>query len=271
MSKTRKRKFLLIQVGRIMQDARERAGFTGRDVMEEGHINDAGQLSRLENGYGVTLTLKAIGYLCDFYRMPPNDKYMVQAMYQKAKDEDDPEWLEPYSQVLFRDISLLFYLERDASRLRIYDILAHGLFQTETYARMLHKSDKPAVAEKKIELRMQRQHDFWGRRKARQVELLVPEHALLGECPPEQIDHLIAQDELPGVTVKYLPAALGPRENLPGKFTVIEFDTGDPSVVYSESISGARYEHRKVAVEDHVAAFGVEFDEARTIKEFPRG
>jgi len=271
MTNERKRKFLLIQVGRIMQDARERAGFTGRDVVDEGHINDTGQLSRMENGFGVTLTQKAIGYLCDFYRMPQNDKFMVQAMYQKAKDEIDPEWLEPYSQVLFRDISLLFYLERGASKLRIYDILAHGLFQTESYARMLHQADKAEVAEKKIGLRMQRQHDFWGRRKARQVDLLIPEHALLGDCPPDQIDHLIAQDELPGVTVKYVPADLGPRENLPGKFTVIEFDTDVPSVVYSETISGARYEHRKVAVEDHVAAFGVEFNEARNIKEFPRG
>lgn len=263
--------FLLIQVGRIMQDARERAGLTGRDVVEEGHINDTSQLSRLESGYGVTLTLKAIGYLCDFYRMPPNDKYMVQAMYQKAKSENDPEWLEPYSQVLFRDISLLFYLERDASRLRIYDILAHGLFQTESYARMIHENDEPSVADKKIELRMQRQRGFWERRKPREVELLLAESALHGKCPPDQIDHLIQQDELSGVSVKYMPTGFGPRENLLGNFTVIEFDTDNPSVVYSESISGARYEHRRGAVQDHVAAFNIEFREARPIKEFPRG
>lgn len=265
----RKKTFILIQVGDILRDARERAGISGPQVVRAELVTNVSLLSRLEAGFGTSLTARQIGDLCDFYRMPQDERFMVQQMYRTAKEHDDPEWMESFSQVMFRGISLLFTLERKAKRVRMYDVLVHGLFQTRSYAWMLHRGDEAAVAEQKIELRMKRQREFW-KNLNRDVKLLIPEHALLGDCPQDQLDHLGELDQLPNVAIRYVPASHGPRPNLPGKFSVIEFDGASPNVVYSESVSAARYEHSPFAVKTHLATFDSEMTEGIPIKEFRR-
>ncbi|GAB4007808.1 helix-turn-helix transcriptional regulator [Glycomyces albus] len=264
------RTFLRIQLGRRLVEVRKRAGKTALDAIEAGIVRSKAQMSRLENGYRVQLTLANIAALCDLYGLAGQDKYYLQQMYLKA--ENDEEWWEPYSEVMFRDISLLFSLERYASRIYIFDNLVNGLFQTERYAEMMHPQGLPDEARKKIALRMNRQADFWSLAEVPQVQLMMPETALLGGCDEEQINLLVERDQLPGISIKYLPASDGPQPYLLGPFTVIGFEGDDPDVVYSENISGARYEDQPVAVEAYLARFTSHFEEqAKPIKEFRRG
>lgn len=263
------RTFLRIQLGRRLVEVRKRAGKTALDAIQAGIVRSKAQMSRLENGYRVQLTLANIAALCDLYGLAGQDKYYLQQMYLKA--ENDEEWWEPYSEVMFRDISLLFSLERYASRIHIFDNLVNGLFQTKGYAEMMHLLERPDIARKKVALRMERQADFWSLASVPQVQLMIPETALLGDCDEKQIKLLVERDRRPGISIRYLPASEGPLPYLKGPFTVIEFEGDDPNVVYSESISGARYEDQPVAVDAHLATFASHFNEhARSIKEFRR-
>jgi transcriptional regulator with XRE-family HTH domain len=197
----RRKTFWSIQVGRRMRTFREAAGVTGAQLVENELVSNESQNSRLESGYGVTLTAKSVGDICDFYGMSAEDKFMTKQMYRRAKEE--AEYWEPYSQVMFRDISLLFSLERYAHRFYIYDTLIHGLFQTERHARALHSTNDPASASDHVELRMKRQAEFWGRDPLPGVQLLLPEFAFYGSYfDRHQLDRLIELDERPGIEVR---------------------------------------------------------------------
>lgn len=260
--------FVSIQLGIRLREFREAKGLSLRDVKAAGMIRNINQLSKLENGLRVMLTTDGIGRLCDLYGTSPEDKYVTQQMFIKA--EADEEWWEPYGEVMFENISMLFSLERHASKIFIYDSLVHGLFQTEDYATALHQRDKAEDAKRKVELRMQRQAGFWGS-PVPEVQLMVPESALWGDCDQAQLDRLLERDQLPGVSVRYLPTRTGAPPSLMGPFTVIVFDNGTPDVVYSESISGARYESRNEAVKRYLTTYTPHFDGwARPVKEFRR-
>ncbi|WP_246039460.1 DUF5753 domain-containing protein [Glycomyces buryatensis] len=262
--------FLRIQFGRRLARAREAAGKTAMDAIRAGIVRSKAQMSRLEHGYRVHLTLSNISDLCKLYGLKGNDKHVIEQMYLRA--EADEEWWEPFSEVMFRDISMLFSLQSYADRIYVFDNLVHGLFQTEEHARMLHAGAEPESVDKRVELRMQRQREFWSRNPLPEVQLMMRETALLGTCDQQQIDLLVERDRLPNVSIRYLPASDGPWPHLFGPFTVLGFEADDPDVVYSESISGARYEDRPVSVETHLARFVSHFEEqARTIKEFRRG
>ena len=65
----------------------------------------------------------------------------------------------------------------------------------------------------------------------------------------EQLAHLTKLSELPNVSVRVLPLAAGPQPGaVAGSFVVLDFPTTkggraapEPSVVYSESLTGALY------------------------------
>lgn len=260
--------FVSIQLGIRLREFREAAGLTLRDVKAAGMIRNINQLSKLENGLRVMLTTDGIGRLCDLYGTSPEDKYVTQQMFIKA--EADAEWWEPYGEVMFQNISMLFSLERHASKIFIYDPLVNGLFQTREYANLLHQRDKAEDAKRKVELRMQRQAGLW-EPPFPEVQLMMPESALWGDCDQAQLDRLLERDQLPGVSVRYLPTREGSPPALMGPFTVILFETGAPDVVYSESISGARYESRDDAVKRHLTRYTPHFEGwAKSVKEFRR-
>jgi hypothetical protein len=64
-----------------------------------------------------------------------------------------------------------------------------------------------------------------------------------------QLDHLTKLSELPNVTVGVLPLAAGPQPGaVAGSFVILDFPSTkggraapEPSVVYSESLTGALY------------------------------
>jgi transcriptional regulator with XRE-family HTH domain len=262
--------FLRIQLGRRLMEARKGAGKTGADAVQAGIVRSNSQISRLENGFRTHMTLSNIASLCDLYGLTSQEKYVIQQMFMKAEAEQ--EWWEPYSEVMFRNIALLFSLERYADKIFIYDTLVNGLFQTENYARMVHRSNDPAAAAKLVDLRMKRQADFWGREPLPEIQLMVCESALHGDCGQDQIDRLCELDQLDNVAVRYVPMVFGPQPSLLGPFTVLRFEGDDPDVVYSESISGARYEDRDEAVEAHLDAFASTIGNSTLpMKEFRRG
>ncbi|WP_199044568.1 Scr1 family TA system antitoxin-like transcriptional regulator [Glycomyces salinus] len=264
------RTFLRIQLGRRLAELRRQAGRTATDAIREGVVRSKAQMSRLENGHRVQLTLANIAALCELYGVTGQGKYVIQQMYLKA--EADQEWWEPYSEVMFRNISLLFSLERYADEILIFDTLVNGLFQTEGLVRRIHSAEEPPTRERLVELRMKRQKDFWACDPLPKVQLMMPEFTLASGCDQEQLDWLVELDERPGISIRYLPVSAGPLHRLLGPFTVLRFKNNDPDVVYTESISGARYEDREAAVKAHLDTFTSHIEEqTRPVKEYRNG
>ena len=109
--------------------------------------------------------------------------------------------------------------------------------------------------ERAVQVRLQRQALLFRRLPAApRLESVLSEAVLrrgVGGSPvmAEQLDHLLKLSELPNVSVRVLPLAAGPQPGaVAGSFVILDFPTTkggraapEPSVVYSESLTGALY------------------------------
>lgn len=108
--------------------------------------------------------------------------------------------------------------EDDATCVRqFHPIVIPGLFQTEAYARELMvgmgRLDRTEI-ERRVQLRLARQHHFFGTANASQIVAVLDEAVLRravggGEVMSEQIGHLIRMAALSEVNVSVIPASAG--------------------------------------------------------------
>ncbi|MGN9778062.1 helix-turn-helix domain-containing protein [Micromonospora sp. H33] len=242
------------QLGRLLRQFRNEAGVT-LDAAAEALEYSRQKIWRLECGMGPVRVLD-VKAMCELYGVSPE---MTEAMRGLAAETKSKGWWHAYGDAVPSWFELYVGLESAASRLRGYDeSLIPGILQTKEYAHALYRLRRTMSDEDRerlVEIRLQRQALLTRRLPAApRLESVLSEAVLrrsLGGSAvmAAQLDHLIRLSDLPNVSVRVLPLAVGPQPGaVAGTFMILDFPptkggraAPEPSVVYSESLTGALY------------------------------
>ncbi|MDG4797540.1 helix-turn-helix transcriptional regulator [Micromonospora sp. WMMD1082] len=240
------------QLGRALRDLRTEARMT-LDGTAEAMQCSRQKMWRIETGLGPTRAVD-VKALCELYAVTPE---LTGALTALASETKAKGWWHSYGDAIPDWFELYVGLESAASRLREHDdTLIPGLLQTPAYTRGVYQNrpDMPAEElEEVLDVRRRRQEILVRRLpKAPRLEWVLSEAVLLrcvGGSPvmAEQLDRLLKRTTLPNVSIRILPLSAGAHYGaLAGAFVMLDFPLGnrvvpDPSVVYSESVTGALY------------------------------
>jgi hypothetical protein len=148
-------------------------------------------------------------------------------------------------------------MESAANRLRMYESsLIPGLLQTREYAEVV-LSREPALAgdelHQAVAVRMERQQLLARRRPRAPILDVILDEGVLRRTIADvdgmqrQLAYLANISQKPGVSVRILPAGIGPhRASAAGSFVILDFPAlgtapPEPTTIYSENLTGALY------------------------------
>ncbi|MFC0003520.1 helix-turn-helix domain-containing protein [Micromonospora siamensis] len=242
------------QLGRLLRQYRTEAGVT-LDAAAEALEYSRQKIWRIECGMGAVRMLD-VKAMCELYGVSGE---MTEAMRGLAAETKSKGWWHAYGDAVPSWFELYVGLESAAAHLRRYDeSLIPGLLQTREYALGLyHPSSRLSVEEREraVEVRMQRQ-GLLTRLLPRPPRLdAVLSEAVLRRAVggprvmTGQFSRLLEVAELPNVSVRVVPLAAGPHPGaVAGSFVILDFPATnkgrtapEPSIVYSESLTGALY------------------------------
>ncbi|MFG3557119.1 helix-turn-helix domain-containing protein [Micromonospora sp. NPDC047557] len=242
------------QLGRLLRQFRNEAGVT-LDAAAEALEYSRQKIWRLECGQGSVRVLD-VKAMCELYGVSPE---MTEAMRGLAVETKSKGWWHAYGDAVPSWFELYVGLESAASRLRGFDeSLIPGILQTKGYADALIRRGRilsDEERERAVQVRLQRQALLVRRLPpAPRLESVLSEAVLrrtVGgpNVMTAQFDHLLRVSELPNVSVRVLPLAAGPHPGaVAGTVMILDFPptkggraAPEPSVVYSESLTGALY------------------------------
>ncbi|MGW1059108.1 helix-turn-helix domain-containing protein [Micromonospora rubida] len=240
------------QLGRALRDLRTEAGMTLDGVAEAMHCSRQ-KMWRIESGLGAVRPIDVQG-MCQLYRAT---RELMGALIALAAETKTKGWWHSYGDAIPDWFEMYVGLEAAASRLREHDdTLVPGLLQTPGYTRGVYQNRPnmpPDELEEVLEVRRRRQGVLVRRLpKAPKLEWVLSEAVLLrcvggSAVMAEQLDRLLERTTLPNVSIRVLPLSAGAHYGaLAGAFVMLDFPLGnrvtpDPSVVYSESVTGALY------------------------------
>ncbi|MEV6692648.1 helix-turn-helix transcriptional regulator [Micromonospora sp. NPDC051196] len=240
------------QLGRALRDLRTEARMT-LDGAAEAMQCSRQKMWRIETGLGPTRAVD-VKAMCELYAATPELTAALTALAHETKAKG---WWHSYGDAIPDWFELYVGLESAASHLREHDdTLVPGLLQTPAYTRGVYQNRPnmpPEELEEVLEVRRRRQEVLVRRRpKAPNLEWVLSEAVLL-RCVgspatmAEQLDRLLERTALPNVSIRVLPLSAGAHYGaLAGAFVMLDFPLGnrvvpDPSIVYSESVTGALY------------------------------
>lgn len=243
------------QLGRLLRQYRTEAGVT-LDGAAEALEYSRQKIWRIESGLGPVRVLD-VKAMCELYGVSTE---LTEAMTGLAAETKSKGWWHAYGDAVPSWFELYVGLESAAAHLRRYDeSLLPGLFQTRQYARAVYRLDRPQASEEEreraVEVRLQRQSLLTRRLPAapRVVQVLSESVLRRSVGGPgvmhAQLDHVMKLADLPNVSVRVLPLAAGPHPGaVAGSFVILDFPptkggraAPEPSIVYSESLTGALY------------------------------
>ncbi|MER6756674.1 helix-turn-helix transcriptional regulator [Micromonospora echinofusca] len=250
------------QLGRALRELRTEARMT-LDGAAEALQCSRQKMWRIETGLGAVRAVDAKA-MCELYGATAE---LTGALTALANETKAKGWWHSYGDAIPDWFELYVGLESAASRLRGYDeSLIPGLLQTEAYARGVFQN-RTDMSEDELEqlisIRLQRQ-DLLRRRlpKAPQLSSVLAEALLIKQVGnravmADQLRHLNDLADLPNISIRILPLSVGAHYGaLGGTFMMLDFPltnrvVPEPSVVYSESLTGALYLDRP----DEIAAY----------------
>ncbi|WP_406045092.1 helix-turn-helix domain-containing protein [Micromonospora sp. NBC_00898] len=243
------------QLGRLLRQFRTEAGVT-LDAAAEALEYSRQKIWRIECGLGAVRVLD-VKAMCELYNVSAE---MTEAMRGLAAETKSKGWWHAYGNAVPSWFELYVGLESAAAHLRRYDeSLIPGLLQTRQYAQAIYRLDRPKSSEehreRAVEVRLQRQSLLTRRLPAApQVKQILSEAVLrraVGrpEVMTTQLRRLLEVSDLANVSVRVLPLSAGPPPGaVAGSFVILDFPASkggraapEPSVVYSESLTGALY------------------------------
>lgn len=241
------------RLGRALRDLRTEAGIT-LDAAAEALECSRQKVWRIESGLGSVRGVD-VRAMCELYRAKGE---LTRALTALAGETRAKGWWHAYGDAIPDWFELYVGLESAASQLRFYkNTLVPGILQTRDYALGIYRIDQPDMSEddreRAVELRLQRQSLLTRRLpKAPRVQVVLCESVLLrpvgsSTTMADQLRRLLQLSEQPNVSIRILPLIAGPHHGaVGGEFVLLDFPLGnrstpDPSVVYSESWTGALY------------------------------
>ncbi|WP_319463799.1 helix-turn-helix transcriptional regulator [Micromonospora sp. RTP1Z1] len=243
------------QLGRLLRQFRTEAGVT-LDAAAEALEYSRQKIWRIECGLGAVRVLD-VKAMCELYNVSAE---MTEAMKGLAAETKSKGWWHAYGDAVPNWFELYVGLESAAGHLRQYEeTLIPGLLQTREYALGLARLDRPSASEEEreraVEVRLQRQ-SLLSRRlpKPPRLDAVLSEAVLRRTVGNRgvmvgQLSRLIEAAELPNVSVRVLPFPAGQHSGaVAGSFVILDFHVTkggraepEPSVAYSESLTGALY------------------------------
>jgi transcriptional regulator with XRE-family HTH domain len=256
-SPTARRRRLGIELRRLREAAEMRgehvAGRLGWSVTK---------VSRIETGK-VTVHHGDVRDLLDLYGI--SDEQLRDALITLARESKQKGWWHVYGDVLARTFEIYVGLESAASAIRMYQPqLIPGVLQNEDYARAVIRSiqiaDTPMEIERRVELRMARQEQFYAS-KTPKLWLILDEAVLHREVGGRktmqaQLRRLADTADDPRITIQILEASVGSHVGMSGRFVILEFpDYSELDLVYIELMNDDLYLEREADVRSYSVAF----------------
>ena len=236
-------------LGRQLEELRTRAGLTFEQAGEAIGVSHS-TIRRMEAAKVARLRLPDAEKLLQVYGV--TDQQEIDTFLKSVREANKRGWWHTYRDVLPDWFAAYLSLEQAALQIRAYEAqFVHGLLQTEEYARALLGAGNPHAStdatERRVALRMRRQ-ELLSRPSPPRVWIVMDETVLrwpVGgpEVMRAQIDHLIAVNSLPQVTLQIMPFDNGPHPAMrAGAFHLFRFRARElPDIVYLSGLVGAVY------------------------------
>ncbi|SDG98501.1 Helix-turn-helix domain-containing protein [Lentzea fradiae] len=221
------------RLGRVLQELREKAGLSQRDIAERLRYNIA-KVSRIENGQ--VPDHSALETMLDVYGVIADDVEPYLEMWNLAVEK---AW---WHQFRLEDQGYIS-LEHDATMIMTFEAsYVPVLLQTKKYMRAVFAGSRTRRStkwiENQVEIRSRRQQRLHG-------DDPLCYHAIIAEsalrhADREQLLHINKMAELPNVTVQVIPDSAGLHDGHNGSFTLLDFPyPSDPRVLYVEHTEGS--------------------------------
>jgi transcriptional regulator with XRE-family HTH domain len=241
------------RLGTELKKCREQAGLTQEQVSRNFEWH-AAKVTRIETAR-VAVTPRDVKDLLTLYGV--RDEDYREALMALARMSKERTWWTDYRDLL-RPGNFIG-LEAEASVCRVWEpIVLPGLLQTEGYMRALmtagRRSDAPESIDRRVDLRMKRQHRLTDDARPLTLYAIVDEsalHRVIGgkSVMTEQMRRLLEVTQLPNVNLQILPFETGEHSYLGGSAALLEFpEVAYSGVVYLEGLAGDYYEEQPTEV-----------------------
>ncbi|MET7882805.1 helix-turn-helix domain-containing protein [Streptomyces avermitilis] len=236
-------------LGRQLEELRTRAGRTYEESAAAIGVSHS-TIRRMESAKVARLRLSDVEKLLQIYGV--TDQQEIDTFLKSVREANKRGWWHTYRDVLPDWFAAYLSLEQAALQIRAYEAqFVHGLLQTEEYARALLSAGNPhapaEATERRVALRMRRQ-ELLSRPAPPRLWVVMDETVLRWPVGGPavmraQIDHLIALNALPHVTLQIMPFRSGPHPAMrAGAFHVFRFKARElPDIVYLSGLVGAVY------------------------------
>jgi transcriptional regulator with XRE-family HTH domain len=249
------------RLGTELRKLRESKGFKLEEVAAQLGVASS-TLSRIETGKAPTKS-SYLNQMLEMYGVAePGQR---QVLVDMAREGHRKGWWAAYDDVLPSGFDIYVGLEAETASVRGYEVsVVPGLLQTPGYARAVLREMFPRHTvdqiDRLVELRMERQRrlddqpplELWAILDEAVLRRPVGGWAVMRD----QLEHLLAMAERPGVTLQVLPFECGAHAGHGGPFSVLQFPTrSDSEVAYVESVAGNIYLEKDRDVKARVDAF----------------
>jgi transcriptional regulator with XRE-family HTH domain len=263
------------QLGIRLRRLRDAAAKTDRDI-EEANLASRAKLWRIETGK-VPVKIADVRALCWLYGA---DQATTDALAKLAVGTTGQGWWEDYSDVYPVGFGLYVGLETAAAEIHIYDgALVHGLLQTPDYVRALYWALHPQGTEKEvnrlIKLRLERQQTLTERTPPLRLTAVFGAEALARQVGGRRVmaeqeatlRDLAARDH---IDIRMLPWDAGAHAAIHlGPVIIFDLpDPDDPSVVYVETHTGARYLEKPEELAEYRRIYELTYQKSIPIEEY---
>ncbi|GAB2872459.1 helix-turn-helix domain-containing protein [Lentzea nigeriaca] len=221
------------RLGRVLQELRERAGLSQREIAERLHYNIA-KVSRIENGQ--VPDYSAFETMLDVYGVIADYVEPYIEMWNLAAEK---AWWHQYR----LDDTGYISLEHDATVIRTFQATyIPGTLQSKQYMQAVFASVRAPRSKRwvdeQIAIRVRRQQRLHGDEPV-QYHAIITEFALC-HADRQQLLYINKIGGLPNVTVQVILDSVGLHEGHNGSFTLLDFPyPSDPRVLYVEHTEGA--------------------------------
>ncbi|HYS38309.1 MAG TPA: helix-turn-helix transcriptional regulator [Pseudonocardiaceae bacterium] len=255
------------QLGRYLRQLREGADKTIKTAAEDLEWSPV-KIWRIESGQ-TSMRALDVEAMCKVYGATQD---VTDAMTSLAKETKAKGWWYSYDDAIPEWFELYVGLESAASRLRHYEPeLIPGLLQTPAYAAEVFRVHRPEMSDAQINrgvaVRLGRQAVLTRKLPAPpRLDVVLHEsvlHRPFG-TPRQMVEQLSKINDvgsLLNVSVKVLPTSAGIHRGAVtgGSFIILDFSAngraGEPSVVYSDGLTGALYLDKAPEVAAHDAVW----------------
>ncbi|CAO5248914.1 helix-turn-helix domain-containing protein [Frankia sp. AgKG'84/4] len=236
-----------VVLGTQLRRLREAQGISRAEAGYNIRASDS-KISRMELGR-VSFKKRDVADLLTLYGVA--DEKDRSPLLELAREANEPGWWQGFADVVPGWFQPYLGLEEAAILIRTYEIqFIPGLLQTEAYARAVMAGGRHPggadIIERRVQSRMSRQAVL-DRPDPPKLWAIIDEAALRRSVAAPavmraQLEHLIAMNENPNITIQVTPLHIGAHPAEGGAFSILRFGEPDiADVVYLEHLTGAIY------------------------------